>query len=76
MSKECCLDHAVDESYEVRGIFVVALISKDHVACHPWLVVQDVVIAVEDMLSISHAKGNDTAKGPHVRCSAVGLEIP
>ena len=54
ISKECCLDHAVDEPYEVRGIFVVALISKD-----PWLVVQDVVIAVEDILSISHVKGND-----------------
>ena len=56
------LDHAADQLDEVRGVVVGALLVEDHVACHLGLVVEHIIVAVEDVLSLPHAVGNDATK--------------
>ena len=60
------LDHAANQLDKGRGVVVGALLIEDHVAGHAGLVVEDIVVAVEDMLSLPHVEGDDAAKGPDV----------
>ena len=60
------LDHVANKLDESGRVVVGALLIEDHVTGHPRLVVEDIVVAVEDMLSLPHVEGNDAAKGPDV----------
>lgn len=65
------LDHSQDQLNKVLGVGVGDFLVKNCVR----VVVQNVIVAMEDVLSHLHPERNDAAKGPDIRCSGVFLKI-
>ena len=75
-TKSQYLNHAADQLDKGGGVVVGSLLVEDHVAGHAGPVVQNIVVAVEDMLSVPHEEGNYAAQGPDIRSSRVSLKVP